>query len=151
MQSPDHRIERIGDADDKGVRRILLDAGADRFHDLEVDAEQIVAAHPGLARHAGRHDDDIGAGDRLIAIRPRERRIETVDRTGLGKIERLALRRPFRDVEENDVAELLQRREMSQGSADLTGSDQCDLAARHVDCPLFLSRLPKRRTLESRE
>jgi hypothetical protein len=43
----------------------------------------------------------------------------------------LALRRPLRDVEKNNVAKLFQRREMSQGSADLTGSDQCDLAARH--------------------
>ena len=148
MQSPDHRIERIGDADDKGVRRIFLDAGADRFHDLEVDAEQIVAAHPRLARHPGRHDDNVGPGDGFIAIRPRERRIETVDRTRLGKIQRLALRCPFRDVEEDDVAKLFERREVSQGSADLTGSDQCDLAARHVDCPLFLSRYTaKRRTL----
>jgi hypothetical protein len=48
------------------------------------------------------------------------------------KIQRLALRRPFRDVEESDIAKLLQGREVSQGSADLTGSYQCDLAARHV-------------------
>jgi hypothetical protein len=42
------------------------------------------------------------------------------------------LRRPFRDVEEDDVAKLLERRQVSQGSADLTGSDQCDLATRHL-------------------
>ena len=57
----------------------------------------------------------------------------------MGKIERLALRRPFRDVEEDDVAKLFQRREMSQGSADLTGSDQCDLTARHELLVLFVS------------
>src|SRR5208337_1749307 len=64
LQRPNHRIERIGDADDKGARRIVFDAGADRFHDLEVDAEQIVAAHPGLARYSGRDDDNVGASDR---------------------------------------------------------------------------------------
>ena len=110
----------------------MLDAGADRFHDLEVDAEQIVAAHPGLARYASRHDDDVGAGDCFVAVGPCERHIEPVDRTGFGEIERLALRRPFRDVEEHDVAKLLERRQVSQGSADLTGSDQCDLATRHL-------------------
>src|SRR5207253_7235874 len=91
---------------------ILLDAGTDRFHDLEVDAEQIVAAHPGLARYTSRHDDDVGAGDCFVAIGPFEGRIEPVDRTGFGEIEGLALRRSFHDVEENDVAKLLERREV---------------------------------------
>jgi hypothetical protein len=36
---------------------------ADRLHDLEVDAEQVVAAHARLARHAGGDDDHVGAGD----------------------------------------------------------------------------------------
>ena len=48
-QRPDHRVERIGDADDEGVGRMRLDALADRLHHLEVDAEQIVAAHARLA------------------------------------------------------------------------------------------------------
>ena len=39
------------------------EALADRLHDLEVDAEQIVAAHARLARHAGGDDADVGAGD----------------------------------------------------------------------------------------
>jgi hypothetical protein len=30
LQRPDHRVERIGDADDEGVRGVLLDALADR-------------------------------------------------------------------------------------------------------------------------
>ena len=47
------------------------------------------------------------------------------------KIQRLALRYAFLDVEEHDVTKLLERREVGQGSADLTGSDQCDLAACH--------------------
>jgi hypothetical protein len=63
LQRPDHRVERVGDADDEGVRGVLLDAGADGLHDLEVDAEQIVAAHARLARHAGGDDDHVGAGD----------------------------------------------------------------------------------------
>ena len=56
VQRPDHGVERIGDADDEGVGRVLLDALADRLHHLEVDAEQVVAAHAGLARHAGGDD-----------------------------------------------------------------------------------------------
>ena len=40
----------------KAFGRVLLDAGADLLHHLEVDAEQVVAAHAGLARHAGGDD-----------------------------------------------------------------------------------------------
>jgi hypothetical protein len=34
----------------------LLDALTDRFHDLQIDAEKIVTAHTGLARHTGGDD-----------------------------------------------------------------------------------------------
>ena len=69
--SPDHGVERVGDDDDEGVGRVLLDALADLLDDLGVDAEQIVAAHAGLARHARGDDDDVGAGDVLVVDRAR--------------------------------------------------------------------------------
>ncbi len=137
LQRPDHRVERIGDADDEGVGRVGLEAGADRFHHLEIDAEQVVAAHAGLARHAGGDDDDVGAGDGGIVARAGELGVEALDRTRFGEIERLALRDAVDDVEEDDVAEFLQRRQMRQGAADLAGSDQCNLLARHGILPLL--------------
>jgi hypothetical protein len=69
-----------------------LDAGADLLHDLQVDAQKIVAAHAGLARHAGGDDADIGAFDGLIVVGTRQLGVEAVDRRGLGDVERLALR-----------------------------------------------------------
>ena len=53
----------------KAFGRVRLDAGADRLHHLEIDAEQVVAAHAGLARHAGGDDDDVGAGDGGVVAR----------------------------------------------------------------------------------
>src|SRR5882672_3864998 len=53
LQRPYHGVERIGDADHEGVGRVFLDAGADLLHHLEIDAQEIVAAHAGLARHPG--------------------------------------------------------------------------------------------------
>ena len=47
----------------KALGRVLLDALADRLHHLQVDAEQVVAAHARLARDAGGDDADVGAGD----------------------------------------------------------------------------------------
>ena len=63
LKCPNHDVERIGDADDEGVRRVLSDGSANLFHDLEVDTEQIIAAHAGLARHASGDDADVGAID----------------------------------------------------------------------------------------
>ena len=80
LQRPDHRVERVGDADDEGVGRMGLDAGADRLHHLQIDAEQVVAAHAGLARHAGGDDDDVGAGDRRVGARAGELGVEAFDR-----------------------------------------------------------------------
>ena len=109
LQRPHHRVQRVGDADDEGVGGILLDAGADLLHDLEIDAQEIVAAHAGLARHAGGDDADLGAVERVIGIGAGEMGVEAVDRGRLGDVERLALRHALGDVEHHDVAELLQR------------------------------------------
>ena len=58
--------------------------------------------------------------------------IEAVDRRGLDEIERLALGDAFGDVEQHDVAELLEADEMGERAADLAGADQCNLGTRHV-------------------
>ncbi len=58
--------------------------------------------------------------------------LETVDRRGLHEVERLALGDAFGDVEQHDVAELLEADEMGERAADLAGTDQCNLGTRHV-------------------
>ena len=49
------------------------------------------------------------------------------------EIERLALRDALGDVEQHDVAELLETDQMSERAADLAGADQCNLGTRHVN------------------
>ena len=115
----------------KASGRMRLDAVADRVHHLQIDAEQVVAAHAGLARHAGGDDDDVGAGDVGVGARARELGVEALDRPGFGEIERLALRHAVDDVEQDDVAQFLQRGQMRQRAADLAGPDQSNLLARH--------------------
>ncbi len=88
-QRPDHRVQRIGDADHERIRGVLLDALPDRLHHLQIDAEQVVAAHARLARHAGGDDAHVGAGDVGIIRRAFELGVEVVDRAGLGDVERL--------------------------------------------------------------
>ncbi len=108
-----------------------LDALANRFHDLEVDAEQIVAAHARLARDAGGDDAHVRAGDIGVIGAALEVSVEIVDRSGLGDVERFALGNPFRDVEQDDVAKLAHRGEVSEGAADHSSADQRDLFPSH--------------------
>ena len=103
----------------KAFGRVFLDAGADLLHHLEVDAEQIVAAHAGLARHAGGDDADVGAFDGVIVVGAGEPGVEAFDRRRLRDIERLALRHAFGDVEQHDVAQFLQADQMGERAADL--------------------------------
>ncbi len=142
LHHPDHDVERVGDDDDEGVRAMLLDVLADRGDDLGVDADEIVAAHAGFARDAGRDDNDIGARQLGIIVRADDLGVKILDRRGLGDIERLALRHAFDDVEQHDVAEFLQSDEQRQRAANLPGADQCDLVAchrqssGHADCAM---------------
>src|SRR6185437_3986817 len=131
LQRPHHGVERVGNADDESVGCVLLDAGADLLHHLEIDAEQIVTAHSRLARHAGGDDADVGAIDCFVAVGAGEMRIEFVDRRGLRDIQRLALRDTLHDVEHDDVAELLETDEVGERAADLASADQRNFVTRH--------------------
>ena len=56
------------------------------FHNLEIDAEQIIAAHARLARHAGRNDHHVRASDSGIVTGAGEMRIKSFDRGRLGEV-----------------------------------------------------------------
>ena len=87
---------------------------------------------PGLRGTPAVTMHDVGAVDRVVGIGAGEFGVEAVDRRGLGEIERFALRDAFGDVEQHDVAELLEADEMGERAADLAGADQCNLGTRHV-------------------
>ncbi len=131
LQRPDHRVERVGDADHEGVRRVGCNALAHGFHHLEVDAQQIVTAHPRLARHAGGDDADVGACDVGIGIDALQARVEPFDGAAFGDVEGFALRRAFGDIEKNDVAEFLEGRKVGERATDLSGADEGYLGSGH--------------------
>ena len=133
LQRPDHGVQRVGDADDEGVRGILLDAFADRLHHLEVDAQQVVAAHPRLARDTGGDDADIGTGDVGVVVGALQRGVEALGRTRLRDVQRLALRRALGDIEQDDIAQFLHRSQMRQRAANLSRTDKCDLGSGHCN------------------
>src|SRR5687768_9672951 len=54
-----HGVERIGDWNDDAVRTMLDEPRRDALHDLEIVADEIVAAHPWLSRFTRGDDDDV--------------------------------------------------------------------------------------------
>ena len=131
LQRPDHGVERVGDADDEGFRRVFAQARANLLHDLEVDLEEIVAAHAGFPRHAGGDDHHIGVLDLGIFVGALDFRAVFLDRRGLRQVERLALRHAVDHVEQHDFAEVPEARKMSERAADLACADQCNATACH--------------------
>ena len=109
------------------VRDHLLGDGAD---DLLVRRDEVVAAHPGLAREAGGDHDDLRAGGLLVAVRARDVRLVAEHGAHLVDVERLALRQVLDDVDEHDVRVVARGQHLRAGRADVAAADDGDLAAR---------------------
>ncbi len=108
-----------------------LDPLTHRLHDLDVDAQQVVAAHARLPRDACGHDDDVCASDIGIVLGAGEAHVEAVNRRGFGQVQRLALRQPLDNVEDHNITKLLQRSQMRQRPTDIATTNQCDFLACH--------------------
>ena len=87
-----HRVERVRDDDQDRVWRVLHRLLDDRADDARVLGQQVIAAHPGLARQAGGDHDDVRVRGIGVIVRPRDPGVVPDDRGGLGKVETLALR-----------------------------------------------------------
>ena len=107
----------------------LLD---DRADDPGVRRHQLVAAHPGLARDPGRDDDDVRARGVGVVVRAGDPRVVSDDRSGLRKVETLALRQPVDDVDQDDVGEAGLGDALRGRRADIAGADDGDLVAGHA-------------------
>jgi hypothetical protein len=126
-----HRIERIGDADVEGVGAALLDVLADRDHHLGVDADEVVAAHAGFARHTRGDDHHVRAVQGSVVGASGKDAVERLDWRCLGDVEGLALGYPVDDVEQADVAKFLHAGEQGECAPDLPRTDECDFVSRH--------------------
>ena len=130
-----HRVERVGDDDDDAVGRVRDDLAHHAAHDAEVGVQQVVAAHAGLAWNAGSDDNDVGVGGVGVVVCADDLAVALFDGHGLEKIERLALRHAFNDVDEDDIGKFLGGDPMSGGGADVAGPDDCDFLTHGGESP----------------
>src|ERR1700685_3889425 len=88
-----------------------------RFHDVVVGVEQVVAAHAGLARNARGYHDDVGIRGVLVVVGAGNVGIALLDGHSFEPIQALALRNAFNDVDEHYVGELFGSDPVSRGCA----------------------------------
>ncbi len=79
-QRPNHCIKWVGDADNKGVWRMLANAFTNLLHDFQVNAQKIVTAHARLTWHTSGHNNDISTFDVAVGACTLQRCIKTVNR-----------------------------------------------------------------------
>ena len=128
-----HGVHRVGDDDEVRIGRELQSLIDDALDDLRVDADQILAAHARLARHAGRDDDDLGSRRRGVAVRivrqsrdALHRRVKVQHVRRLHDVDGLALGHALLDVNEDDLAaERLRCKDVRNGSSDITCTNNC--------------------------
>ncbi|QYU67630.1 response regulator [Leptolyngbya sp. 15MV] len=102
-----------------------------------VDRHQVIPALPGLARHARRHDHHVRPLDVLVVEGARDPRVEALHRPAAGQVERLAPGHVqlglllVRDIQQNNVSQLLHRDGAGALAADVAGANDRDLRTTH--------------------
>ncbi len=122
-----HRIQRIGDNNNDGLRRNGHGLFGGGLNDLIVGQQKIVTAHTRLAGKTGRYDHHVGTGCRRVIVRAGDGDVVAFYRTGLKQVEAFTLRNAFSDVHENDIAQFLLRRPNGTIGAHITGANHCNL------------------------
>jgi hypothetical protein len=103
---------------------VVADTFTHGFHDFEVDAQKVIAAHARLAWHTGGHDANIRTRDIGVILSAFQSRVEPFGGAGFRDVERLALGGAFGNVEKDNVAQLFQSGEVSECAPDLSGADE---------------------------
>ena len=121
-----HDIQGIGYNHNDGFRAVGQNLLSHTLDNPRIGRDQIVAAHPRLARQAtGDHDDIRSCGLAIVVGRAHCAGVVAVDRAGLPDIEGLALGKSFFDVEEDDLV------------ADFTGGEHIGAGRAHIACTYY--------------
>ena len=133
-----HGVQRVGDDDQDGVRRMLDDLLRYAGDDVLVGLEQVVAAHPRLAGAAAGDDDDVRVGGTLRSRScPFTTESKPMYRAALQHVERLALGETLYDVYEDHVGVVALREPLGRRAPDVARAYDRNLALRHSESHLL--------------
>ena len=133
-----HRIQRVGQNDEDGLRRILEGVRGCITDDLGVDGQQVFAAHTRLARHARRDDDDIGTLGGSIIIAADHGYILADHRQGFLQVQGLALWHPFDDIHQHQVGDFTFGQPMGGGGTGHSGANNGNFCS-HLFSTILIS------------
>ena len=139
LQNTNHRIQRVGDTDNKRIRAVLFDPFTNLGHHLGVYTHQIITAHPWLAGHAGGDDHHICPGQGGIVIRTGYLCIKPFDRGGFSNIKGFALRNAFGDIKQDNIPQLFQSSQQRQCPTNVSGTNERNFIPSHSLMSLKLS------------
>jgi hypothetical protein len=100
---------------------MFLYAFRNRADDFGIGSNQIVPAHAGLPRNAGRHDANVGTGNIVVFVGADHIAIEAFHRSRVREVERFPLRQTVDHIEQHNITQPLEQTEVGHGPADITG------------------------------
>src|ERR671932_921583 len=129
-----HRVHRVVDDDNAGVRRGLDDLLDIRGCDVRIDLEQVFTAHAGLTGSARGQNDDIGVLGLGVVVGADDVDVESFDRSRFQEVKPLALRDTLDDVDQYDIRKLFGSDPMRTCRANETGANDSHFLA-HSSSP----------------
>ena len=122
-----HGVERVADHEDNALRRIFDDVSDDPAHDFSVGQQQLIAGHARFAEEPRGDDDQLGVGGILVVAGAGEPYLGVEDGRRLQYIQRLTLRQPLDDIEQDDLGVAPLGDALGTGRAHIPRPDNADL------------------------
>ena len=91
--------------------------------DGDIFGEKVIPGHPRFSGKTGGNDDDVRAGGIGVVIASFHGPGKVFNRAGLPQVKGLALRYPFDDIEQHDIAQATHYSPMGRGRTDITRTD----------------------------
>ena len=129
----DHGVERVRNNDHECIRSIFLDGFGNSLDNAAVLVQKVVTAHARHARETSGNDNNVSTLNSGIIGRTLKINGRIDDGAAFHNVESLTLRHALshRDVDKDDVAEVLLCKHESHCTTNLTSTNECNLLSSH--------------------
>lgn len=124
MKRKENGVERVGDEDEERLRRIFIDEREKMLNKIKVDEKEIVEDNERIERKEWGEDEEVWELNGGVIVRESEIRIEKIERRRLGDIKKIEMRGELRNVEKEEVKELIKKGKVRESKEDNEGEDE---------------------------